>query len=261
MRTFKYWWSLIVTTMEIERLITLGFRQNEAKVYLALVKYQRSDANTIIKETKLHKKLVYENIEKLIDKGLVGFVIEKNKKIFSITSTNFLIELFEDKIKEELKKKDEAKKIVSELDKVVKVTKTKQEAIVYRGKQGIRTFYLELLKQKKDYVVFGAPEKSIKIMDEIFWRNFNTKRIYKKISARLLFNESIRKYGDSLKDKFTELRYFEKEFEPSTETNIQGDRVGIIVWCEEPFLFLIVDKEVAKSYREYFERMWKISKK
>lgn len=247
--------------MEIGRLISLGFTQNEAKVYLALVKYQRSDANTLIKETKLHKKLVYENTEKLIDKGLVGFVIEKNRKIFGITSTNFLVELFENKIKEELKKKQEAEKIASELDKVVKATKIKQEAIIYRGKQGIRTFYLELLEQKKDYVVFGAPEKSIKVMDEIFWRNFNIKRINKKISARLLFNESIRKYGDSLKDNYTEVRYFDKEFEPLTETNIQSDRVGIIVWSDEPFLFLIIDKEVAKNYKEYFERMWKIAKK
>lgn len=247
--------------METEKLINIGFTKNEAKVYLVLVKYRRSDANTIIKETKLHKKLVYENLEKLIDKGLVGFVVESNKKIFSITSTKVISEIFEEKIIEQEKKKKEAEKIADELDKLVKTSKTKQEAIIYRGRQGIRTFYFELLDDKKDYVVFGAPEKSIKIMDEVFWRNYNTKRIDKKIKARLLFNESIRKYGDSLKDKYTGVKYFEKEFEPLTETNIQGNKVGIIVWSEEPFVFLIMDKEVAESYKEYFERMWKLSNK
>ena len=247
--------------MEAEKLMSLGFTQNEAKVYLVLVKYRRSDANTIIKETKLHKKLVYENLEKLIDKGLVGFVVENNKKIFSITSTKIISEIFEEKIREQEKKKKEAEKIADELDKLVKTSKTKQEAMIYRGKKGIRTFYSELLRNKKDYVVFGAPRKSINIMDEVFWRNFNSKRIDKKIKVRLLFNESIRKYGDSLKDKYTEVKYFEKEFEPLTETNIQGNKVGIIVWTEEPFVFFIMDKEVAKSYKEYFERMWKVSNK
>ena len=45
-----------------------------------------------------------------------------------------------------------------------------------------------------------------------------------------------------------------------TETNIQGDRVAITVWSEEPLLFLINDKFVAESYKKFFEAMWRNSK-
>jgi hypothetical protein len=33
-----------------------------------------------------------------------------------------------------------------------------------------------------------------------------------------------------------------------------------MVWTEEPFLFLIQSKEVADSYKKFFEEMWKQAK-
>ncbi len=251
----------MVITMDIERLTKLGLTKNEAKVYLSLVKFGNSDANGIIKDTQLHRKLVYENLEKLIGRGLVAFIIEGNKRIFRINSAHMLVELFEDKISEYTNKKKEAEKVVIEINRIAKTIKRRQEALIYRGKKGIRTFYKELLDTRKDYIVFGAPERSLKIMNEIFWTNFNAKRKDKKIKARLLFNESLREYGESIKDKLTEIKYFSKDFEPLTETNIQEDKVAIIVWTEEPILFLIRDSYVAASYKNYFEKMWKLAKR
>ncbi len=77
----------------------------------------------------------------------------------------------------------------------------------------------------------------------------------------MIFNPSIRYYGNSIKDKITEVKYFERDFEPLTETNVQKNKVGIIVWSEEPVLFLIEDEAVAKSYLAFFEKMWKQAKR
>jgi len=249
----------MVTTMNVEELVNLGFTKNEAKVYISLIKFGRAKAKDLIRDTKFHKKLVYENIEKLIDKGIVSFVQEGRTRIFELADPNMLVEIIKEWLNKVLQEKESAQKIANEIRLISKETKPKQEATIFRGKEGIKMFYNELIKIGKDYVVFGAPQKSIEIMNELFWRNFNAKRIDKKINVRSLFNESVKEYGDSLKNKFTKIRYFEKNFEPLTETNIQDNRVGIIVWGEEPFLFLIEDKEVSKSYKEYFERMWKES--
>ena len=73
-------------------LIKLGFNKNEAKVYLALIEFGKADAGQIIAETKFHKNIVYDNLDKLIDKGLVSFIIENKKKIFQIASSNSLID-------------------------------------------------------------------------------------------------------------------------------------------------------------------------
>lgn len=247
--------------MEIEELIGLGFTKNQAIVYLSLVKYREASAGELIKYTKLHKKIVYENLERLIDKGLVTYIIDSGIKVFKMADPNMIVELFEEKLTEVEKKKKKAQNIAREIRKLSKFTNHKQEAVIFRGKKGIRTFYNELISLKKDYVVFGAPEASLKIMGEHYWLNVVQRAKEVNIKAKLLFNQSIRSHGEKNKSKNNKVRYFNKKFEPLTETNIQGDRVAVIVWTEEPILFLITDKVVADTYRQYFEDMWKKSVK
>ncbi len=245
-----------MTTMELSKLIKLGFNKNEAKVYLSLIKFGKADANQIIKDTKFHKNIVYDNLEKLIDKGLVTFIIEDKRKVFQISSSNALVDFFEDKEKEIHEKKESALKISNEIDKLAKSIPYKQEAVIYRGVKGIKSFYNDSL-EGGDYVVFGAPQESVDILGKVFWENYNLKRIKNKISVKMIFNPSIRSHGKKLVNKFTKIKYFERDFEPSTETHIQGDKAGIIVWTKEPVLFLIKDKQVADSYMKFFSKMWK----
>lgn len=248
-----------MTTMELIELIKLGFNKNEAKVYLALIKFGKADASQLISETKFHKNIVYDNLEKLIDKGLITFIIEDSRKVFQIASSNALIDFFDEKQQELEKQKQEAEKLTKEINKIAKSLPLKQEAVIYRGIKGIKSYYENTLSGK-DYVAFGAPANSVKIMGETFWINYNLKRVDKKIMARLIFNPSIKEYGETIKNKFTEVKYFERDFEPMTETHIQGDEVGIIVWTDEPMLFLIKDKNMAESYKSFFETMWKQAK-
>lgn len=127
--------------------------------------------------------------------------------------------------------------------------------------KGVKTFYNESLEKGEDFVVFGGPEESVNIMGELFWKNYDIKRAAKKISVRMIFNPSLREYGKNAENKFTEIRYFKRDFEPLTETHIQGDSVAVIVWTEEPVIFVMKDKLAADSYRKFFEDMWKQAKK
>lgn len=249
-----------MTTMEVENLIKLGFNKNEAKVYLAIIKFRKADARTIIQKTKFHKNIVYDNLEKLIDKGLVSFIIENSRKVFEITSSNSLVDYFNEKEKEIQEKKKSAEKISKEIDKIAKELPQKQEATVYRGINALRSFYNETLK-KGDYVVFGSPQEAVDTMSALYWENYNLKRTQNKIIVKMIFNYSLRYHGKKLVNKFTKIRYFEKDFEPLTETLIQGDEVAITVWTKEPILFLIKDKQVANSYMKFFNQMWKTAKK
>lgn len=248
-----------MTTMEVSDFIKLGMNKNEAKTYISLIKFRKADAHQIIQDTKFHKNIVYDNLEKLIDKGLVTFILEGKKKIFQLTSANAIIDNIEEKQKvlEQYKKK--AVEISKEIEKSIKINPQKQEANIFRGINGIKSFYQETLKGG-EFVTFGGPQKSIEIMGETFWFNYDLKRAEKKIKARLIFNYSIKHHGEKIKNKLTEVKYFDKEFEPNTETHIQDDKVGIIVWSDEPVLFLIQNKLVAESYKKYFEKMWKQAK-
>jgi hypothetical protein len=35
-----------------------------------------------------------------------------------------------------------------------------------------------------------------------------------------------------------------------------GNRVGIIIWLDKPFGFLIEEELAARSYRKFFEALW-----
>ncbi|MEK6937840.1 MAG: hypothetical protein AABX04_02230, partial [Nanoarchaeota archaeon] len=59
----------------------------------------------------------------------------------------------------------------------------------------------------------------------------------------------------------TEYRYVDKEVKSNVVTNIYGDKIAIIVWSENPEAIIIENAEAAKSYKNYFEFMWKYSKK
>ncbi len=248
-----------MTTMKAEDLIDLGFNKNEAKVYLTLIRFRKADAREIIKATKFHKNIVYDNLGKLLDKGLISHIIEGNRKVFQISSSHSLIDFFNEKKKELDEKKKKAEKISKEINTISKSLPQRQEATIFRGIKAIKNFYYETLKQG-DYVVFGAPQESIDIMGETFWHNHNIKRINKKITVRMIFNPSIRYHGKELINKYTKIRYFERDFEPLTETHIQGDIIAIIVWTQEPLLFLIQDKYVADAYLRFFEKIWKQAK-
>lgn len=246
--------------MKLEDLIGLGFTKNEAIVYLSLIKFGKASANELIKDTKLHKKIVYENVERLIDKGLVNYIIENNRKVFVLSSPDMIVELFNEKLSEIEEKKKTAEIMAKEIGQISKMAKHKQEAVIYRGVKGIKTYYKEVLEIGENYLVFGAPKESTEIMTKTFWLNFVKKKDERGIKARLIFNQSLKEYGYEIGDKNTRIKYFDKDFEPLTETTIQRDRVATIVWTEEPVLFLIQDKFVAESYKKFFEDMWKKAK-
>ena len=59
--------------------------------------------------------------------------------------------------------------------------------------------------------------------------------------------------------KLTEVKILPKEYMTPTHISIVGDKVGIILWSEEPLGILIENKEIADSFRSYFKLLWNIA--
>lgn len=247
--------------MDTEELILLGLTRNEAEIYLVLAKFYEIDANSIIQETKFHKKIVYDNLHRLIDKGLATSVIKDKRSFFSLTPPNMLSIYIEEQEKELQRKKKVADKIKKEVNSMKESLKeNKQEATVYKGKNAVRSFYKETL-ELGDYYVLGAPKESVEIMGDLFWDNYHLKRKKNKQKVHLLLNQSLKSWGKQQKNNYTEIRYFDRDFEPKTETHIQKDVVAFIVWERNPIVFKIKSTTTANSYKKYFELLWKQAKK
>ena len=65
-----------------EILKDLGLLENELAIYLALLKIGSSTAATIADKTGLYRPYVYDNLNRLMEKGIVSVVLKDNKKHF-----------------------------------------------------------------------------------------------------------------------------------------------------------------------------------
>lgn len=237
--------------MDTSVLEDIGLTQAEIKVYLTLLKLGSSPAGPIVEKSGLQNSVVHRTLHRLIEKGLITYILEGKKKYYQAIDPKLLINYIEDKRKR-------IEEILPELLTQQKLAKKKQEAVIYRGLRGLREILNKMLDtDSKEYYSYGGPQRSHDLLGDYTWKIFHNKRISKKITAKLIFHSSLKWWGGELnKKKLTEVRYTKKEFQQLTETIICGNKVGILVYSDNPYGFLIEDQTVADSYREFFNILW-----
>src|SRR3989344_8340889 len=82
-----------------------GLTENESKVYLTVLESGSALAGEITVKTGIHRRNVYDSIERLIKKGLMGYITINNKKYFKATNPRHFFALL-DHEREEIKNKE-----------------------------------------------------------------------------------------------------------------------------------------------------------
>ena len=81
---------------------------------------------------------------------------------------------------------------------------------------------------------------------------------------RILHKESARTKAMVNKEfmgNFFETKFLPEELESPAVINVYGERVVNVLWKKDyPLCFMLINKEIADSYRKYFEYLWKIAK-
>jgi len=242
--------------MDIDILEDLGLTKNEIKIYLTLLGLGSSSAGDVIGKSKLPNSTVHRDLNSLIEKGVVSFILEGKRRIYQATDPESFFDLIEDN-------KKRFEEILPELKKRQEGSSGKEVASVFKGKKGVQEIYYKMIEfSEKEYLTFGGGPVTSEIMGLTWWLNFHNKRIENKLSSRQIFDLSVRNIGgvEIQKKRLTKIRYLDKDFAQFQETVMVGDKVAIIVFGENPYAFLIEDEKVAEGYRKYFEELWKIAK-
>src|SRR3989344_5742397 len=136
--------------MIIESLTQAGLTNNESKVYLALLDLGPSLAGQISRKTGLHRRTVYDTTEMLIKKGLIGYILKNNRRIFMASSPEKFIDILKEK-------ENVIKDILPEMIGLYSRTQEKEETNFYKGKQGLKTILEDQLKDgTKEILILGA---------------------------------------------------------------------------------------------------------
>ncbi len=159
--------------MLIDQLTELGLTQNEAKVYVTLLELGRTTTGSIIQKSCLYRVMVYDILDKLLEKGLVTYVIKKNIKHFQAENPDKILILLEEK-------QNIAKQLIPQLEKLKpKITVDHNQhngAFIYEGWKGIKAaqenYFKSMNKTKKqhkgEYLMIGASRQLHKRLDAYF---------------------------------------------------------------------------------------------
>src|SRR3989338_5967902 len=132
--------------MNTEVLTKIGLTNNEVKVYLDLLGMWSTSAGDLIKKVELHRTAVYDILERLIEKGLVTYVIIGRIKHFEVVETRQLLDYIEHQKDELDDHKKEIEKILPELSMKRKLSKESQEATIFKGKKAVKTIAEDVLR-------------------------------------------------------------------------------------------------------------------
>ncbi len=236
--------------METKLLEDLGLSNIESKVYLSLIEIGLSTASKIAEKSGIHRRTVYDALETLIEKGLVSFVVESNRKYYQAEDPKRFLDILEDK-------KSNFEKILPELLEKKGSNKDNQEVTVFRGKKGLKNAMELMFISKETIHSFGSSGKFKEIMGEIYYDQWMDKLIKSQIKLHILISEKLKgeNFPNNIKTKF-----IKEPFVLPSSITIWEDKTLILIFAPQIISILIKSKEAAESYLKYFDLLWKLAK-
>lgn len=238
--------------IEIEIFKELGFTEREIKVYIGLLELGLTTTGPIATKTKLQQSKIYETLEKLIEKGLVSYIMISKTKHFQAADPKEILNIIEGK-------KRRFKNVLQELELKQKHTKSKQIAIVHEGFKAFKAMFNRIedeLQKGESYWAFAFKDEYYTPTASLFLRNFHQKLEKKKINDRLIAHASIKK---SIKKAFEgnkniQIRFARNDI-PLGVIIIKGKVINLI-WGERPTAIEITSDQIYEQYKNFFIGLW-----
>lgn len=239
--------------MHTELLRKLGLSEGEIKIYTALLILGLSPVNKLHEKTGIERRNIYDILNKLIEKGLVSYTDENKKRSFQLAHPKRLLGYIEEKKASLEETKQQIENSLHSLLQEFQLKKPEIRAETYRGKEGIKAIWEDMLNYPATYWL-GSGRYVPKNMPA-FFQQWNTRRIRKKIKWLNLMREEMKKEIKVM--PFEQVKYLPPEFSGSpTVIGIYGNKVVNFLFGENLFAFVIESKELAENYRRYHKYLW-----
>lgn len=245
----------------VKGLNNLGLSKNAGEIYVELTKLGSSQAGPLVQKTKLHRVLVYNAIEELIDRGLVAVTRKKNIKIFRALDPA-LLQQKADQIKKD------TQLVVQELRALHAADHQSIDVRTLIGHEGFITNLQDVVfsaSKQSDHtmrIIGGAKDTDFYRAVGNWYPDYLDALAADQIKKQLLAPTD---YSNVFKKKFaneprTQLRTLPKGLSSPTYTRITDELVAIEIYEPEIVVIQIRNQAVAKAYRESFELLWRGAK-
>jgi HTH-type transcriptional regulator, sugar sensing transcriptional regulator len=233
-----------------QQLRDVGLTENESKVYLALLELGPSNAGLISKKSGLHRRVVYDILDRLIKKGIIGYIIMNGVKLFQASDPERIMEILKEKEANLIE-------ILPAMNALYKKTRESEGTNFYKGRRGFKTIFEDQLNTGKEIFIIGASPLAYEVLP-FYFKWYDKRRVEKKLKVKIIFNKTEKK----IKVPYSDIRYLPKKYSSDVAINIYGDKIAILLWNKEsPLAVVIKNKLFVKGYKQYFDFLWSIAQK
>ncbi|MBI5392253.1 hypothetical protein HZA96_00140 [Candidatus Woesearchaeota archaeon] len=242
--------------MHEQLLHDIGLSQNEAKIYEALLHAGEASVQTISLKAKVHRRNVYDSVQKLLEKGLASEVFIRGEKNYRAIHPQRLLEMIKEK-------ESRIKQALPQMQGIYEQLEEKEEAYIYRGIEGFKN-YLHLILQQKETVYFiGAKALWLDSRLKHYLPHFDKERKKLGIKFMHLFDYEVKEQkSEIMKLVGKPYKFMPKQYSSPTCVDIFGDYVVTFIGVkpgqlpEEPIQFVMKSRRLADGYRTFFQCMW-----
>ena len=244
--------------MHHSELEELGLKEEEAKVYLAVLELGGSYVSAIAKKAGVHRVACYHTLGNLTKKGLMSSFTKNGVKYFAVESPKILVNQMEEKF-------SHAKKILPELMSITNTLAYKPKIQYYEGVQGIKNIFEDTLTAKSEMLGYTNLAELPEVVTEEYLRDYAARKIKKGLKTRMLSPigkhalDYLKKYYPKNFDRnLVEILFINpKEFMFEYEITIYGNKVAIISLNPDELLGMIIESPIyAKTQKSIFSLAW-----
>lgn len=233
--------------------------EHEITIYETILAHGPSHAGFISKKTGIHRRNIYDALDRMTQKGLVGYLKENNRKLYSLIDPRQITKQLDDE-------RNAWQSILPQVIAQYQATIERQETVFFRGIAGIKQVFEHQISsiKKGDEILVLATSVHVTTILKHYFPKFQIQRKEKGIKTRMIYDTS---YDSALSRAYfkdvplCKVRYVEGANTSPLAQYIYGDTVALIVWSEQPIAIVIKQKEVASGFRSNFELLWKLGRK
>lgn len=237
----------------------LGLAKNEARIYETLVREGELGVGGIATKSEVHRRNVYDSLNRLIEKGLVFQIVASLEHRYRATDPKKLLELVKEK-------EEKVLGILPTLEQLHAAVPRTQDTFVYRGIEGWKNYMRDIARVGEDlYTIGGKGAWQDERLAHLLTQTARDMK-EKEIMVHILFDPDVKGIHEVFKAKGFNMQYRYLPEGTATEGMIDvfGDHIVLMgdvahghVATDSSFTTLI-NPQLATAFRTWFRLIWNL---
>ncbi len=259
---------LLLMAMLDYHLSQIGFTENEARLYIELLRIGSQPVSVLAKRTRFNRSSTYSILKSLEGKGVVSSFSKRGVKYFSANDPNSLISYLDGKTRTLDYYRSELLNAIPKFRSLCNVFDFKRPVVSYfDGPDGVKHVMYDSLRAENYFYAYLCVDKWLEAGMKDFLIDYRESRINKrKIPMKGVSADTpkVKKFFEKDKNTgrngMTEILYVEPKIFGEmfkNEMNIYDDKVAIMhLERGNEYGVLIENAEIAFMHKTIFEMVW-----